>query len=108
MVAVDYEGTAHLSVVPQIPLERFNLIARFGSADAAAAALRCLHEDDPDGDEASWLGYLSDAVHAGSGLTDPDARMVWAVVRDTILGGVVVGIAGIVAGMVVGAIPPLD
>jgi hypothetical protein len=108
MASVDYEGTAHLSIVPQMPLDRFNIIARFRDAEAARNALQCLQAEHIPGEESSWLGYANDAVHAGSGLTEPDSKLVRAVARDMIAGGIAIGIAGAVVGMVLGIIPPLD
>ena len=100
MALLDYEGSSHVTLLPRMDLDGFNVVACFRDNETAAAALTALQENGIPSRELQILGHRSDAVHSGTGMTHLDERLVTAVARDAVIGGIVGGIAGALCGLI--------
>jgi hypothetical protein len=105
MSAADYEGTAHRPFLPKVQASRFNIIARFPDPVSAARAVERVRASGVPEADVSVLGAVADAVDPGTGLTEPDARVVRSAWNRAWLFGIVGGVIGAIIGIILILIP---
>lgn len=105
MSAADYEGTARGPFLPKVRSSRFNIIARFPDPASAARAVERVRASGVPAADVSVLGATADAVDPGTGLMEPDAKVVSSAWNQAWLWGIVGAALGAVVGIILIVIP---
>ena len=105
MAAADYEGTARGPFLPKVRASRFNIIARFPDPASAARAVERVRASGVPEADVSVLGAPADAVDPGTGLMEPDAKVVRSAWNQAWLWGIVGAAIGAIVGIILILIP---
>ncbi|HZQ38917.1 MAG TPA: hypothetical protein VFD32_23535 [Dehalococcoidia bacterium] len=105
MSAADYEGTARGPFLPKVRASRFNVIARFPDPASAARAVERVRASGVPETDVSVLGAEADAIDPGTGLMEPDRKVVSSAWNQAWLWGVVGAVLGAIVGIILLLIP---